>query len=111
MTKTDWRATTVLHVPESMLADRVRMYLFDVRQQFGWAALLAPIGLARLRRTRWRRGVLMAALYLGNVVFAFSYNVGDTHVFYLPSHLMLAFLAAPAIAWVGELAARGGPAG
>ena len=106
VTKTDWRATTVLHVPESMLSDRVGMYLFEVRQQFGWTAVLAPIGLARLLWTRWRRGLLMAALYLGNAIFAFSYNVGDAHVFYLPSHLVLAFLAAPAIVGIGELAAR-----
>ncbi len=52
----------------------------------------------------------MAALYLGNVIFAFSYNVGDTHVFYLPSHLVLAFLMAPAIVWAGELAWRAMPA-
>jgi hypothetical protein len=37
-------------------------------------------------------------LYAVNVVFAFSYNVGDTHVFYLPSHLILALLVAPGLA-------------
>jgi len=32
------------------------------------------------------RTVLMLLLYAVNLVFAYSYNVGDAHVFYLPSH-------------------------
>ena len=37
------------------------------------------------------------------LVFAFSYNVGDAHVFYLPSHLIVALLAAPGVALAGRL--------
>jgi MFS family permease len=110
VTKTDWRETMVLHVPESMVRERLAMYWFEVFQQFGWAVLLAPLGLIRLLGTNWRHGVLMLALFAANVAFAFSYNVGDTHVFYLPSHLMLALLAAPGIAAVGRLAAAPLPA-
>jgi hypothetical protein len=33
-----------------------------------------------------------------NTLFAFTYNVGDTHVFYLPGHLFTAFLAGAALA-------------
>ncbi len=40
----------------------------------------------------WRRGVLLLLAYLGSALFAFSYNVGDTHVFYLPAHLCVALL-------------------
>ena len=39
ITKSDWRDTMVMHVPRVMLADHAAMYLFDLRQQFGWAAL------------------------------------------------------------------------
>ncbi|MGE5245070.1 MAG: protein O-mannosyl-transferase family [Betaproteobacteria bacterium] len=105
VTKTDWRATTVLHVPASMLGDRAAMYWFDLRQQFGWGWLLAPVGLVRLWTTDWRRALLLALMYVVNFAFAFGYNVGDTHVFYLPSHAVVALLCAPGIAWIGDAAA------
>ncbi len=102
VTKADWRATMVAEVPRAMVADHAAMYAFDLNQQFGFAGpFVAVIGLAQLLRTSWRRAVLIAAVYLANVMFAFSYNVGDTHVFYLPSHLMVALLAAPALVVLG----------
>jgi hypothetical protein len=105
VTKSDWRDTLVLHVPNSMIRERIAMYGFDLFQQFGWTIPLAPLGLARLAAIDWRRALLMAALYLANVIFAFTYNVGDSHVFYLPSHLILALLMAPGLVAFG-LAAR-----
>jgi hypothetical protein len=106
VTKADWRETMVLNVPRSILADRLAMYRFEVIQQFGWASLLAPLGLARLVAVDWRRGVLMLMLYAGNVSFAYTYNVGDTHVFYLPSHLILAMLIAPGIVFAADMITR-----
>jgi len=41
--------------------------------------------------------MLLLLAYAINTLFAFTYNVGDTHVFYLPSHLFTAFLAGSAI--------------
>jgi hypothetical protein len=103
VTKSDWRDTMVMNVPRSMLGDHAAMYSFDLRQQFGIAGpLLAAAGLAHLAATDLRRAALMLLLYLANVIFAFSYNVGDSHVFYLPSHVIVAMLAAPAV----TLAAR-----
>jgi hypothetical protein len=103
ITKSDWRDTMVMNVPRVMLADHAAMYLFDLRQQFGWAGIAAaPIGLGVLWRLDWRRALLVAGVYLANVLFAYGYNVGDTHVFYLPSHLMLALLVAPALAGLGR---------
>jgi hypothetical protein len=108
VTKSDWRATMVARVPQSMLADRVAMYVFDIRQQFGWPVpLLAIIGLAATWRRSPPRGLLMLLLYLVNVLFAFSYNVGDTHVFYLSSHLFVAMLVAPALVFIAETIASG----
>jgi hypothetical protein len=107
-TKSDWRDTMVLSVPQSMVADHMAMYWFDLRQQFGIPAIgLAGIGVAKLLLTQPRRGALLLAFYLANVVFAFSYNVGDAHVFYLPSHLMVALAAASGVAAMGRLAGRG----
>ena len=46
----------------------------------------------------------MATLFAANAVFAFSYNVGDSHVFYLPSHLIIG-----AARRAGDRALRAGP--
>ena len=94
VTKSDWRDTMVFNVPQSMLADHAAMYWFDLRQQFGSVVpALAALGLFHLGRRDWRRALLLGVAYLVNVAFAFSYNVGDSHVFYLPSHLMVTLLA------------------
>lgn len=109
VTKTDWRATMVGRVPGSMLGSRLAMYAFDVRQQFGWPVpLLAVLGLVWVWRRSRTRGLLMLVLYVVNVGFAFTYNVGDAHVFYLPSHLMVALLAGAGAAAAGVAAWRVG---
>jgi Protein of unknown function (DUF2723) len=98
VTKTDWRDTMVMNVPRSLLGDHAAMYWFDLHEQFGFAGPpLAAVGLAALTLRNWRRGVLIAVLFGTNLAFAYSYNVGDAHVFYLPSHLFVALLAAPAV--------------
>jgi hypothetical protein len=103
VTKSDWRDTMILHVPSAVLRDRAAAYWFDVSQQFGPFAFAASLlGLGALALADWRRALLVGVAYLGTVTFAFTYNVGDTHVFYLPSHLMLALLFAPAIASLGS---------
>jgi hypothetical protein len=107
VTKSDWRETMVWNVPESMLTDRFAMYWFDLRQQFGVVGpVLAACGVAGLVARGWRLAVLMVLLYAVNVLFAFGYNVGDTHVFYLPSHLVVALLVAAGVASVRHLSGR-----
>src|SRR5205823_1750944 len=87
VTKSDWRETMVMNVPPSLRRDHLAMYWFDLRQQFGVAGpILAAIGLLQLARRAGRRAMLLAMLFAVNVGFAYSYNVGDAHVFYLPSH-------------------------
>ena len=49
--------------------------------------------------------MLLIVLYAVNAAFAYSYNVGDTHVFYLPSHLMVALAMAPGIVAIGNCVA------
>jgi hypothetical protein len=110
VTKSDWRDTMVMNVPQSMLRDHAAMYWFDLRQQFGIPGpLLAVAGLVQLAMVDLRRAILMFALYAANVAFAYSYNVGDSHVFYLPSHVILALLAAPAAVLAGRFARHGAP--
>lgn len=109
VTKSDWRETMVLRVPASAFAERLQMYAFDVGQQFGWAGPpLAAAGAVQLIRADPRRAVLVIGLYAVNLVFALGYNVGDSHVFLLPSHLMLALLTASGIVLLEKLTpARG----
>jgi hypothetical protein len=98
VTKSDWRESMVASVPRMMAGERLRMYAFDVRQQFGLVGpVLAAIGIIHLAREAPRRAWLFLVLYLVNVGFALTYNVGDSHVFFLPSHLILALLFAPAL--------------
>ena len=104
VTKSDWRSSMVLSVPARMTADRLRMYAFDVSQQFGWPGLvLAAAGFLHLVRTSASRALLLLTIYLSTAIFALSYSVGDTHVFLLPSHLMIALVAAPGIVWAAGI--------
>ena len=108
VTKTDWRDTMVMNVPRTLISDHAAMYWFDLRQQFGVAGpALAAIGLGVLMRRNWRRGVLIATLFAANLAFAYTYNVGDAHVFYLPSHLFVALGAAPAVTAAALVNKRG----
>ena len=110
VTKSDWRDTMVMNVPRSLLGDHLAMYWFDLRQQFGIAGpMLAAAGLLQLALSNGRRALLMITLFAANLIFAYSYNVGDAHVFYLPSHLLLALLIAPAVVLAGRVAPIGAP--
>jgi hypothetical protein len=97
-TKVDWRESMVMGIRGDQLADRVGMWWFDARQQFGvLGLLLAIVGAVRLWTISRPWATLMLLAYAINTVFAFTYNVGDTHVFYLPGHLFTAFLAGAAL--------------
>ena len=43
VTKADWRETMVLEVPAVAMSERLRMYAFDLAQQFGWVPPLAAV--------------------------------------------------------------------
>jgi hypothetical protein len=104
VTKSDWRQSMVGAVPIALTGERLRMYVFDVRQQFGAAALaIAAAGLVGLFRTNPRHFRLVALGFLVNVIFALTYNVGDSHVFFLPSHLLIALLFAPGLVLLSTL--------
>jgi len=101
-TKVDWRESMVMGVRGDQLADRVGMWWFDARQQFGvLGLLLAVVGTVRLWAISRPWATLFVLAYTINTVFAFTYNVGDTHVFYLPGHLFTVFLAGAALAPFG----------
>jgi hypothetical protein len=105
VTKSDWRAVMVYGTPHSMIDERFGMYWFDLRQQFGVPGIAAAVaGLVFLFVRSWRLGVLLGVLWTVNWAFAFTYNVGDVHVFFLPSHWAVALAAGCGAAWVASLA-------
>ena len=101
-TKVDWRESMVMGVRTDQLVDRIGMWWFDARQQFGvFGLLLAVVGAVRLWTISRPWATLTLLAYAINTLFAFTYNVGDTHVFYVPGHLFTAFLAGAALSPFG----------
>ena len=98
VTKSDWRDTMVLGVAPDQAGDRLGMWWFDLRQQFGAAGVaLACVGAAALWKTSRPWAVLVAIAYAIATVFALTYNVGDAHVFFLTSNFLLALCAGAAV--------------
>ena len=98
-TKADWREAMVMGVERSQIADRVAMWWWDTRQQFGVLGIAAAAtGAIRLWWTARPWAVLVCLAYATTTLFALTYNVGDTHVFFLPAHFIAALAIAPAIA-------------
>jgi hypothetical protein len=98
-TKADWRAEAVLAVRPDAAADRLAMWWWDMRQQFGLpGTIAAAVGAARLWWIARPWAVLSWLAYAISTLFALTYNVGDPHVFFLPGHYLTAFAAAAALA-------------
>jgi hypothetical protein len=98
-TKADWRDTMVLGLPGSQVTDRLAMWGWDARQQFGLFGLaLAVVGAVRLWRFSPSWAMLTWSAFAINTLFAFTYNVGDSHVFFLPSHYFTALCVGVAFA-------------
>jgi len=98
-TKQDWRESIVFGVDPSALRDRLAMWAFDARQQFGAAGLaLAATGVFQLWRTARPWSYLALTAYALNATFALTYNVGDAHIFLLPGHFVTALCAGAGVA-------------
>jgi hypothetical protein len=99
VTKADWRETLVMGVSESGLRSRPAMYWWDLRQQFGAPGIvLAVIGFLYLTALWPRRALFLLVLYLAALTFAWTYNVGDAYIFFLPSHYVVALCAGAGVA-------------
>jgi len=97
-TKSDWRADMVLGVHPSQLRDRLSMVWWDGLQQFGLPGLvLAAFGALRVWTVSRPWAVFLWLAYIISTLFAVTYNVGDTHVFLLPSHFFTAMAAGIAL--------------
>ena len=99
VTKADWRSTMMAGVDRSELSDRLAMWAWDARLQFGLAGLaVAVVGTLRLWAASRPWAILLISAYIINTVFAVTYNVGDPHVFFLPGHALTAFAIAALLA-------------
>lgn len=97
VTKSDWRDAMVLGITETRLSDRLAMWWWDARQQFGIPGLLLAVtGAVVLWRQARRWAVLVLTSYAIAAAFALTYNVGDVHVFFLPAHFFTALAAGAA---------------
>jgi hypothetical protein len=102
-TKADWRETMVLGIGRGQLLDRLAMWEFDARQQFGIVGLaVAAAGAFALWRRARPWAVLVLLAFAINTGFALTYNVGDTHVFFLPGHFLTALCAGVALLWLAS---------
>jgi hypothetical protein len=107
VTKADWRETLVMNVSETGLQTRHLMYWFDVRQQVGVpGVVLAAIGLGYVTARRPSRGALLFLVYAANLAFAWTYNVGDAYIFFLPSHYVIALCAGAGVGAIVTLLSR-----
>ena len=107
VTKSDWRSTMMLGVDRSELRDRVAMWLWDARLQFGIVGLMAAIGgVARLWFIARPWALLVLAAFAINTTFALTYNVGDPHVFFLPGHFLTSLAIGALVAGWGARSRR-----
>jgi hypothetical protein len=107
VTKADWRETLVMTVSEAGLEHRPAMYWFDLRQQFGEPGIaLATVGFSYVLWHWPRRAIFLLLFYAANLAFAWTYNVGDAYIFFLPSHYVVALWAGAGIAAIAALFAR-----
>ena len=98
VTKADWREQMVLGVTSDQVWNRVQMWAWDARQQFGILGLaLAAVGIVRWWSLSRSWAVLICLSYAIATGFALTYNVGDTHVFFLPGHFLVAFAIAASV--------------
>ena len=109
-TKADWREQMVLGVGASKAATRLAMWWWDARQQFGILGLaMAVAGAVRMWTISRMWAIVLWLAYACTTVFALTYNVGDSHVFFLPSHYFTALFAGVALTWLSIARDTGAP--
>ncbi|MDY7041403.1 MAG: DUF2723 domain-containing protein, partial [Chloroflexota bacterium] len=77
--------------PLQAIPDRIVLYLYMLRQQFGlWGILLGLYGMVEMLARATKRFYLFILMYLAHVFFFIQYRVFDLDVFFIPAHLLFA---------------------
>jgi len=77
--------------PIQSIPDRIVLYLYMLRQQFGlWGILLGLYGMGEMLARATKRFYLFVLMYLAHVFFFVQYRVFDLDVFFIPAHLLFA---------------------
>lgn len=85
-------------IPGSQIGDRLIMYWDFLKDQFTLVGLAASLlGAWECFKSNFRILLFLAMAYLGNLVFAFTYDIFDIFVYFIPSYLILSILAAYAL--------------
>jgi hypothetical protein len=81
--------------PLAALPERLVVYVYLLRQELGWLAILIGVGgLISLLVRRPRHYFLLVGMYLVHVWFFIQYKVFDLEVFFLPAHFLWAVFVA-----------------
>ncbi|RME87105.1 MAG: hypothetical protein D6770_10270 [Anaerolineae bacterium] len=81
--------------PLTALPDRIVIYLYLLRQQFGFLGIaLGILGLFALLFRRPRHFYLLVGMYLVHVWFFIQYRAFDLEVFFIPAHFLWAIFMA-----------------
>ncbi|MCD6289298.1 MAG: hypothetical protein J7M34_02250, partial [Anaerolineae bacterium] len=89
-----WRSAAFAD-PAHIMPQHMAQFALGLPHEFHYSALaLMPLGtLALFARDRRMAGLLLLALAI-QLIFYFNYKVWDIYVFYIPSYLLMAILAA-----------------
>ncbi len=100
-------------LPPEGVWSRARAYADGLTGEFaGGVVALAGVGAAATwRRRGWRVGLLLLLTFAAHLVYDLNYDIGDIHVFFIPTYFVLALWASVGAGWVVgwiEGALRGG---
>lgn len=108
ITARQW-SSNVFHSEPNRFQKNSSLYGQETIADLGWpAVLLAVVGLIGLFATKGRRayGVLFVISWAALFYFVLTFSVFDLEVDFIPTHILLAGLAAMGLQWVQELVLR-----
>ena len=90
-TGADFRGAMFAFSPMQLAAERIPFFARLWWEDCGPLILLAVVGAARFKDRVV--GLLLGLAFLGNLVFALTYDIGEIHPFFIPNYLVTAVLA------------------
>jgi hypothetical protein len=99
-TAEQWRFAMFNNPTETMPAQAGKFFS-NLPNDFSWISLgLILLGWVFIFRQDWQIGILLNLSLLAHWIYTFNYNIGDIHVFYISSYLIMAVFLAMGINWI-----------